>query len=175
MNERLPSIETALKLLREAGCSNGVIKHCQAVADFAVEIAEACKRKGLKVDVNLVRIGALLHDIGRAKTHKVDHGVVGAKIMRELNMPVAAISIVERHVGGGITRKEAERLGLPVKDYKPNSIEERIVAYSDKIIEGSRRLPIRAVFERFRRDVNIPEVALERLKLWHNEFSACTN
>jgi uncharacterized protein len=56
-----------------------VIKHCEAVAELAVEIAKACKEKGLNVNLELVEIGALLHDIGRSKTHSVHHAMAGAK------------------------------------------------------------------------------------------------
>ncbi|MEM3479739.1 MAG: hypothetical protein QXV74_06840 [Candidatus Bathyarchaeia archaeon] len=45
MSETLPSPEEALKILREVGCSVDVIKHCEAVANLAVEIA---KKEGLK-------------------------------------------------------------------------------------------------------------------------------
>jgi uncharacterized protein len=47
-----------------------------AVSALAVKFAEACKKRGLKVDVELVEVGALLHDIGRSKTHDVNHSVV---------------------------------------------------------------------------------------------------
>jgi uncharacterized protein len=173
VSRRLLSEETALKLLIQAGCSEKVVDHCRVVADFAVEIAEACKKKGLKVDVDLVRIGALLHDIGRAKTHAVDHGVVGAQIARDLNLSDAVVFIIERHVGSGITKHEAEKLGWPVKSYVPESLEERIVSYADKLIEGSMRMPVEVAVERFRRDKHIPEAAVERLKQWHEEFSVC--
>ncbi|MFQ6068515.1 MAG: TIGR00295 family protein [Candidatus Bathyarchaeia archaeon] len=173
MSKRLPSEKTALKLLMQTGCSEKVIRHCKAVADFAVEIAKACKGKGLKVDVDLVRVGAILHDIGRAKTHNVDHGIIGAQIAKELNLSNAVVSIIERHVGSGITENEAEKLGWPVKSYVPRFFEERIVAYADKLIEGSRRLPVEAAVERFRRDRRIPESSVERLKQWHKELSFC--
>ncbi len=173
MNRRLPSEKTALKLLVQAGCSKKVISHCQAVADFAVEIAKGCKKKSLKIDIDLVRIGSLLHDIGRAKTHGVSHGIVGAKIAKELNLSDALVSIIERHVGSGITAKEAEDLGWSVKDYIPETIEERIVAYADKLIEGSIRVPIEVAIERFRHDRSVPEDSVERLKEWHEELSLC--
>ena len=173
MNRRLPSERAALKLLRQAGCSRRVVKHCKAVASLAVEIAEACKQKGFEVDVDLVRIGALLHDIGRAKTHGVEHGVVGAQIAKEWNLPKAIVFIIERHVGSGITEDEAEKLGWDIKSYIPESLEERVVAYADKFIEGSLRLPVEVGFERFHRDKNIPEGSIERLKEWHREFSIC--
>lgn len=173
MSKPLPSEKTALKLLEKVGCSKNVVKHCKAVADFAVEIAEACEEKGLEVDVALVRIGALLHDVGRARTHKVDHGLVGAQIARELTLPNAVVLVIERHVGSGITESEAERLGFPVKSYVPLSIEEQIVAYADKLIEGLMRVPIEVAVERFCQDENVPEDAVERLKQWHEEFSIC--
>jgi len=171
VSRRLPSEETALKLLVQIGCPEKVVEHCRAVADFAVEIAEACKKKGLEVDVDLVRIGALLHDIGRAKTHTVGHGIVGAQIAKDLNLPDVVVSIIERHVGSGITKHEAEKLGWPVKNYVPESLEERIVSYADKLIEGSMRMPVEVAVERFRRDKHIPEASVERLKQWHKEFS----
>ena len=173
MSSHLPSERAAMTLLEKAGCSKRVMAHCRAVADFAVEIANACREKGMKVDVDLVRIGGLLHDIGRAKTHGVDHGVMGASIARDYSLSGKLVNIIERHVGSGITEKEARRSGLPVKSFVPVSLEERVVAYADKLIEGSTRLPFGVAVERFRRDKNIPEVAVERLKQWHLELSTC--
>ncbi len=173
MNKRLPSEETVLKLLLQAGCSKRVVEHCKAVADFAVEIAKGCKEKGSNIDVDLVRVGALLHDVGRAKTHSVDHGILGAQMVRKWGLPDAVVSIVERHVGSGITEGEAESLGWHVKSYVPETTEERIVAYADKLIEGSMRLPVEVAVERFRRDRNIPEASIVRFRQWHKELSVC--
>ncbi len=103
MSEKLPSREQALQLLRENHCSVKVIKHCKAVARLALETANALKEKGLQVDSDLVEIGALLHDIGRSKTHTVNHAVVGAEIAKSAGLPESVISIIKRHVGGGIT------------------------------------------------------------------------
>ncbi|MBN1357590.1 HDIG domain-containing protein, partial [Candidatus Bathyarchaeota archaeon] len=86
MNEELPSSEAALKLLSECGCSKRVVNHCKAVSALAVRFARACENKGLTVDVNLVEAGALLHDIGRSKTHDVTHAVVGVEIAKSLNL-----------------------------------------------------------------------------------------
>jgi uncharacterized protein len=162
-----------MNLLEKAGCSEKVIAHCRAVADFAVEIAKACREKGKTIDVDLVRIGGLLHDIGRAKTHSVNHGVMGASIARDYRLSGKLVNIIERHVGSGITESEARRSGLPVKSFVPVSLEERIVAYADKLIEGSTRLPFGVAVERFRRDKDVPEAAVERLKQWHLELSNC--
>jgi uncharacterized protein len=163
----------AIKFLMKTGCSKKVVEHCKAVADFAVEIAEACKKKGLEVNVDLVRIGALLHDVGRAETHMVDHGIVGVHIASEWTLPKAVLSIIERHVGSGISKSEAAKLGWPVKSYIPRTVEERIVAYADKLIEGSQRVSVEMAVNRFRLDKDISEVSVQRLKKWHKEFSNC--
>ncbi len=169
MSEELPSREKALKFLREAGCSRNVIRHCKAVAELAVEIAEACREKGLAVDVKLVEIGALLHDIGRAKTHTVHHAIVGAKIAKSLGLPEPVISIIKRHVGGGITPEEAEKLGWPKDVYIPVTLEEKIVSYADKLIEGARRVRIEKTIEEFSKE--LPPPAIQRIKKLHEEMT----
>ena len=67
-----------LNLLKKAGCSEEVINHCIAVRDIAVKIA-----KKANADVELVEAGALLHDIGRSKTHGIFHAVEGVKIAKK--------------------------------------------------------------------------------------------
>lgn len=165
----LPSREQVLQLLRENGCSKNVIKHCKAVAELAVEIAKACKERGLNVDLELVEIGALLHDIGRAKTHTVHHSVIGAEIAKSLGLPENVISIIKRHVGGGITTQEAKRLGWPEDIYIPETIEEKIVSYADKLIEGSRRVPIEKTIRKFSKELSPSAIA--RIKKLHREIT----
>ncbi|RZN41573.1 MAG: HDIG domain-containing protein, partial [Methanosarcinales archaeon] len=84
--------EEATNRLREAGCSQDIIKHCQTVAEYACEIAEQYNMKHgnhnnpAPANLELVTIGALLHDIGRAKSQKIKHVVIGAKIARSLKL-----------------------------------------------------------------------------------------
>ena len=170
MNEELPSSEAALKLLSEGGCSKSVVKHCKAVSALAVKFAEACENKGLNVDVNLVEVGALLHDIGRSKTHGVNHVIVGVEIAKSLNLPESIVSIIERHVGGGITADEAKELGWPVKDYVPTTLEEKLVTYADKLIEGLRVVPIEKTLLNLSRELGKNHPAIDRVIRLHEEL-----
>jgi len=172
VSEKLPSREQTLQFLRQSGCKGNLLRHAEAVAQLAVDIAMACKEKGLDVNLELVEIGALLHDIGRAKTHSVHHAVVGGEIARSLGLPDPVISIIKRHVGGGIATREAKRLGWPKDVYVPQTIEEKIVSYADKLIEGSRRVPIERTIEVFSKE--IPPSAIERIRRLHREMLALT-
>ncbi|MEM2319479.1 MAG: TIGR00295 family protein [Candidatus Bathyarchaeia archaeon] len=170
MSEKLPTREEALKLLRESGCPENVINHCKAVSRLAVKIAEACTKNGLNVSLKLVEIGGLLHDIGRSKTHSVHHAVIGAQIAKELGLPDSIISIIKRHVGGGITPREAKKLGWPKDIYTPQTIEEKIVTYADKLIEGSRQVSIEETIEKLSKE--LPPSAIARIRRLHEEIMA---
>jgi uncharacterized protein len=171
VNKRLPTRDEALSLLINAGCSSEVVKHTKAVAELALKIADCCNRKGLNVNIEVVEIGALLHDIGRSKTHTVNHVLAGVKIAKSLGLPDSIISIIERHAGSGISREEAQRLGWPAKDYIPQSLEEKIVTYADKLIEGSRKISIKQVLEKFSKD-NLPRSSILRMQRLHQELSS---
>ncbi|MFQ6073815.1 MAG: HDIG domain-containing metalloprotein [Candidatus Bathyarchaeia archaeon] len=170
MSRRLPTRKEAIGFLVKAGCSPGVVRHAKSVAALAVEIAKACQKKGLKVNLRLVEIGALLHDIGRSKTHSVNHVLAGVEIAKSLGLPDGVVSIVERHAGSGIPKDEAQKLGWPVKDYVPLTLEEKIVTYADKLIEGLKRISVRQVLEKFSRD-GLPQSSIVRMKRLHKEFS----
>jgi len=160
----IPSPERCLELLRESGCSDNVIRHCKAVRDVAVKIARKAD-----ADVELVEVGALLHDIGRSKTHGILHGVKGAKIAEKLNLPESIIHIIERHLGAGIPKEEAKKLGLPAKNYIPQTLEEKIVCHADNLIDNCRRQHIENEVKRALREGH-KEYA-ERLVNLHKELN----
>jgi uncharacterized protein len=168
VNKELPSREQAIELLHKNNCPPKVISHCEEVAKLALEIASKLEKKGIKVDLKLVEAGALLHDIGRSKSHAVDHGVVGAKIAELGGLPEAVVRIIKRHVGGGITAQEAERFGWPKDIYEPVTLEEKIVSYADKLIDNSKRVPIDLEIERLRVE---HKDAAERVRKLHEEIT----
>jgi uncharacterized protein len=121
-----------INLLRRAGVSEADIAHSVKVAEKALEIAS---RTRAELDLELVGRGALFHDLGKAKTHSLEHGKIGAEIGRELELPESLTAIMEKHIRGGLTAAEAAELGLPVKDYTLNTLEERIVIYADRLVD----------------------------------------
>ena len=52
-----------------------------------------------------------------------------------LGLPKTITDIMEKHIRGGLTVEEATELGLPVKDYTLNTLEEKIVIYADRLVD----------------------------------------
>lgn len=159
--EVLPSRKHCLKTLRDAGCNERVIEHCKKVSRLARKIASLCG-----ANENVCEIGGLLHDIGRGRTHDADHGYVGGQILREKGFPEPLAEIVERHVGAGLTRKEAKELGMPPKSLMPQTLEQKVVAHADNLVdEGKIEILIASMN---RRGLG---TAAKRIRRLHNELS----
>ena len=170
MSNKLPSREQAIAILQKNQCPPKVIEHCQAVAALALELAKQIEAKNHKINLQLVEIGALLHDIGRSKTHTVDHAIVGAKLAEKVNLPQPVVSIIKRHVGAGITAEEAQWLGWPEDNYIPQTIEEKIVSYADKLIDNSKRIPVEVTIKQLRSEKM--DDAAERVRKLHEEITS---
>lgn len=169
--------DDAIALLNSAGCSKEVVEHCKLVAQHAKKLALSIKRcsekKGssIEIDVYAVFLGALLHDIGRAKTHGIRHAVEGARIATEHKLNDNLVKIIERHIGAGIPKEEATFLGLPEKDYLPLTIEEKIVAHADNLVLGSRIATIEEVVLGLRKK-KLNEKIISRIVELNDEINA---
>ncbi|WAC04038.1 MAG: HDIG domain-containing protein [Methanoregula sp.] len=122
-------------LLRNAGCSPKVIAHCRAVTDCALEYAG----NNPLIDRNLLEAGAMLHDIGRGKTHSIHHAQTGADICRALLFTEPVARIVECHTGAGLTADECTLLHLLPRNCTPCTAEERILAHADNLMVGTHK------------------------------------
>ncbi len=133
---KYPSDSECIRLLTEAGCKRRVIVHCCTVWTMA----EAMARK-IHCDLDLVRAGAFLHDIGRSVDHSIMHAVIGASIARDLKLPDEVVEIIRRHVGAGLDEQDVRELGLPAGDYIPRTIEQKIVCHADNMVSDNKFVP----------------------------------
>jgi uncharacterized protein len=170
-----PTEEEALRFLKKMGCKEKIIQHCKVVSKTALEMAESILESGTIIDLELVRLGGLLHDVGRSVTSDVNHGVEGARLLREEGFPENLAKIAERHVGAGIPRKEAKVLGLPVKDFMPQTLEEKIVCYADKLVSGKKLTNIEYVINEFATKLGPDHPSITRIKNLHTEIMSITN
>ncbi|WP_340818583.1 TIGR00295 family protein [Methanolobus sp. WCC4] len=163
------SRQDALDILGSSGCSEKVIAHCVAVADLALEMALKLRSSGRDVDVALVEAGALLHDLGRARTHDITHAIAGVEVAEQNGIDQAIIEIIKRHIGAGITREDAKELGLPDDDYMPVTIEQMIVAHADNLVKGTKRITLEERILKMQEN-NLDPESIERVKALAEEL-----
>lgn len=125
--------QTDIEVLKKAGMSEADITHSLHVAEKALEIA--WRTSGNGIDQELVGRGGLFHDLGKTKTHEMEHGKIGAELGAKIGLPREICDIMEKHIRGGLTEAEAGEQGLPVKDYTLRRLEERIVIYADRLVD----------------------------------------
>ena len=162
---------TLADILKTLNCQENVIKHCEAVQRHALSIADSLQ---IPLDRDIIKRGALLHDIGRCRTHALDHGIEGGKIIREHGLGEEIARIAERHIGAGITKKEAQELGLPTGDYCPLTPEEKIVAYADNITRGDKMISFKKSMDRFKNELGENHPSIKRMEELHREIQSWT-
>ena len=123
-----------------------LLTHSRQVADRALAILSIHPEWVTtgEVDPVFVEEAALLHDIGVVHCEAprihclgnhayIEHGYLGAEILRQEGLPKHA-SVAERHTGTGITLEQIirENLPLPLQDYSPRTLEEKLICYADK-------------------------------------------
>ncbi len=110
--------------------SAGILAHCRQVAGIAAAFGQALLGAGQNVDVELVQVAALLHDIARDSPQ---HALAGAAILRRLGFDPAA-EIVAQHM-----------------DLSPESpaasLEAKIVFLADKFVVGERVVTLQARYQ----------------------------
>jgi len=160
-----PNVTECLEILIGAGCTRRVLDHVCTVHTLALPIAIGCG-----ADVDLVSAGAMLHDLGRAEEHGMSHAVVGVRLAEERGLDQRIVEIIRRHIGAGLDEQDVQEMGLPPGDYIPRSLEEKIVAHADNLVNDNRVWYYQNALEKmiskglFR--------AADRLQILHNELSA---
>jgi uncharacterized protein len=118
-----------------------VYTHCEIVCVIAEQLIA---RGRLDLDVDLVRAGSLLHDIGVYRLYGASgeldhnrylrHGILGSELLAAEGFPDVLCRFCSRHTGMGLSREDVRKQGLPIPagDYLAETGEEEIVMYADK-------------------------------------------
>lgn len=138
------------------------MKHARQVADLALAINKA---RAIGLDPQQVEAAAMLHDIGIFATNAhgihcygdapyIRHGVIGGELLRKEGAPEEWARVAERHTGAGITQEEilSQGLDLPLDDYVPVSMLEKLVCYADKFYSKSGSME-KKTFSRVRNSI----------------------
>ncbi len=161
----IPTVDEALDLMKKEGLPEETVEHSKKVAEIAAEMGERVEKHGIIVDMEVLIIGALLHDIGRARTHSIEHGFRGARLLRDEGVDERIARIAERHVGAGLEESD----GFPY-DLFPETIEERIVCWADKLAGDEGRLTPEEALEELKEDLGSNHPGYIRLVALKNEM-----
>ena len=94
MEQKHPTREECIKLLEDFNTPEHVRRHCYAVTETAVRVAEELNKNGFNLDIETIRGAGMLHDIARVYEN---HGEKGADIVRNLGYNKEA-DIIEKHM-----------------------------------------------------------------------------
>jgi uncharacterized protein len=142
---RIPA-EQEIRALHEkhaptAAALNSVFTHCLIVCGIAEQLHA---RARADLDIDLIRAGSLLHDVGVYRLYDDDgqldhanyvrHGLLGYELLREEGLPEEICRFASHHTGVGLTKDDVlrQRLPLPPADYLAETGEEALVMYADK-------------------------------------------
>jgi broad specificity phosphatase PhoE/CTP:molybdopterin cytidylyltransferase MocA len=114
---RYPDEEKCRKILKRMETPAHVIRHCMAVTDTAVAIAEALNEHGKELSIPLIKASGMLHDVLRIRKK---HWEEGAKLALDYGYPEVA-DIIDAHMN--------YIPSVPVHDVD----EKDIICLSDKL------------------------------------------
>ena len=137
----LPTIEVCNAWLRENGAEERLLVHVRQVARCAYRLAVWLRQLGERVNPVLAQRGGLLHDLDKisAATKYGNHGELASRLLIDRG-EIALAAIARRHV----MHKIRESIDAP------QTWEEKLVYYADKLVEGAEIVPWQVRLEALR-------------------------
>ncbi|PKO15416.1 MAG: hypothetical protein CVU39_10905 [Chloroflexi bacterium HGW-Chloroflexi-10] len=124
----LPSIQTSLEWYIQEGATFTLLAHVQMVAAAAYLLSTWYRDAGFEIDPLLAHRGGLLHDVQKlSEKDGQNHAELAFQFLNKRDQPALA-EIARRHLMGDL---HSDILG-------PQTWEEKIVNYVDKLTEGSQ-------------------------------------
>jgi phosphoglycolate phosphatase-like HAD superfamily hydrolase len=152
----LPDYSTCLTWLAKTGCSHSLLAHVHTVAALSYQMALWIRARGHMVHVLLAQRGGLLHDLAKAaalqSAKHQDHGEMASRMLKAYDQPALA-EIAGRHT-----------LFRPLQSgHSPETIEQKLVFFMDKLVEGSRVVTIEERIYHLRQRYSLDPERLEAL------------
>ncbi len=156
--------------------------HCKIVEEIAMEIANNLEKKGIKLNKELISLGALIHDVGTYSVidenfaylkDEILHGEIGYKIALENNIPIEIANFCLTHIGVGMTNDEIISQNFPLDlkiNHFPLTIEEKIIAHVDNYHSKGRGLKFRTTQRNIEIYSEYTKSQIDRLNDWIKEF-----
>ena len=177
---RIPSFEIADNMFNKYNVPDNIKKHCLKVSQSAEKIAKTLSQKGVKIDIDIVLIGAYMHDLMKAvtleKLEKNDFFNYKGPTKDELEtwekLKLKYKGMHETDIIAEILKPEYPEFAefmVKVGEYKTveNSLEVLIIQYADFRTLGTNTVTIeeRVKYLQGKYIPNTPTAATERIEL----------
>lgn len=170
--DKLPSLSQVRAMMRRVAKQYGISRqasntwrHSTVIWGFASRIAREAEHNGYRVNKKLLKVGCYVHDMGRMVTGSkgskelqdgIYHFYEGYRIMKQWGYPSLARVCLSHACGGGLSKQTNKRYGFAARNFFPESIEEKIIAYADartgyKKGTGPMIGPFAKAYQRFKR------------------------
>lgn len=161
-----------------------MVTHARLVASRALDAARQVSH--LNPDLAFIEEAAILHDIAMFMTDMPEtgcygmhpyicHGILGRKLLEEKGLFRHAL-VCERHIGTGIMISDIQKqnLPLPLRDMRPLSLEEEIIAYADKFYSKNPESIFRehSTEEVLRKLEKYGQEKVEKFREWDQRFGS---
>jgi putative nucleotidyltransferase with HDIG domain len=158
----VPDLDRAWQILDSYALPDGIVHHSEGVRRVATAAARLVAAADVPVDVGLVEVAALLHDIDKLQIQQSggEHGIVGAAELEKLGYPELAMPIASHPVSCLLDDDRFPR-GWPsvLVAVADRHVAQEFVTIDERLDEMAARYPEhRAGIEAARR----PAHALER-------------
>ena len=130
-----PSREECYKLMCETGMLPNIVAHSLQVCRTATFLVERLRECGIKLDRDLVRASALLHDITKTRSLTTGeiHAHTGAELINEMGYPDVAF-IIGHHVILDETFVSDEPAEVEIVNYADKRIlHDRVVSLRERM------------------------------------------
>lgn len=154
VSRQYPSVSTIKRWMVTIATKHGIpeqvdntIRHSEVIWRYANGIAQSAIKRGKRIDLQLLKAGCYVHDIGRMVTGSegskilkpaISHFYEGYRIMKEKGYPTLAQMCVSHAGGGGLDKSINKKNNFIARDFFPRTTEEIIVAYSDALCSYKR-------------------------------------
>lgn len=133
MQQPYPSYMTCIDWYLQHGATHTLFAHVHLVAAASYQMAIWFQQNGIEISPLLAHRGGLLHDLAKLnEANGENHAEMAARILQNYGQSELAL-IAARHLIGNLT----------IRDQQPQSWEEKIVNYCDKLCEGSQLVALR--------------------------------
>jgi putative nucleotidyltransferase with HDIG domain len=140
----VPNAEEARRILAARRLPDGIVEHSEGVARVAKDAARRLAGAGIPIDVGLVEVAALLHDIDKLETRggRGVHGLTGAAMLETMAFGELAPAVAGHPVSALLDDRRFPR-GWPsvVVSVADKHVAQTFLTIDERLDDMSERYP----------------------------------